>query len=147
MADYQTTEHRVGRRGNGHVLRGERAQIPDLLSRFIEESRAMVLLEVKLAKKEMSEKISEVQRGTTSIATGALVLYAGLLGLMFAGIAALALIWPWWLSALVVGGAVAIIGAIMLAVGRSKFKKQNLDLTQTRESLREGKQWAKSQIP
>ena len=148
MAEFETTtEHRVGRRGNGHVRTYERQQLGSLLSRLIEESRTMLLLEVKLAKKELSEKISDVQQGVTSIAVGGLVLYAGLLGLMFSGIAALAQVMDWWLSALIVGGTIAIIGGIMLFVGRNKFQKQNLKLRHTTETLQEGKQWAKSQVP
>jgi len=146
MAEYQTTEQTTTRRVNGHTYAPERMSVPELLSRFADETRALLLLEIKLTKSEVQEKINNAQRAITTLSTGGAVLYAGVLTLVLSAVAALWLIWPLWLSALVVGATVAVIGAIMMAAGRSRLKKESMELTHTKESLRENKQWMKSQM-
>lgn len=144
MTDYSTMTEEQVRTGNGHAVRPGFA---GLLGRFADETRTLLLLEVKLAKSELNEKIGRIERAASTLSTGAAVLYAGVLALTFSAIAALALIVDVWLSALIVGGTATILGAIMMAAGRARLKKENLEMTQTKKSLQEGKQWVKSQMP
>jgi len=135
----------VGHRTNGHRLR-ERISLTDMFSRLGEESRTLMLLELKLAKAEIVEKINVIQRASISMGAGSLILYAGFLTLVACACAALSLIWPVWLSTLVVGVVVCVIGGIMLAIGKSKISGENLQLRHTSQTLREEKQWVKSQV-
>jgi uncharacterized membrane protein YqjE len=76
-----------------------------------------------------------VTAGIGSIGVGAAVLFAGFLYLLMAGIVALNNVWPAWASCAAVGGAAVIVGAIMLAVGRSRLKRQNLAPQRTVHTL------------
>lgn len=117
--------------------------IPQLFRDFTSESSNLLRDELALAKAEMSEKISEVGDGISSLGAGALVLFAGFLVLLDAVVLLLMkVISPdnAWLSPLIVGGVVAIIGAIMLANGRSRMKARNLKPRETlAEVKRDGK--------
>lgn len=148
MADFNvSTEYETAtRRGNGYHV-SERKTFPDLLTRFTEETRTLLLLEIKLTKAEVAEKINNLQRAATAMSTGGAVLYAGLLTLCFAAVAALWQVVDLWLAALIIGVAVTAIGGIMLYSGKSRLKKHNMELTHTKQSLRENKQWMKTQMP
>ncbi len=120
--------------------------IGDLIMRLTYDLRHLLVQEIKLAKTEVSEKVTQVNRGIVSLAVGGLVLYAGFLGLMTAAIFGLALVMDLWAAALIVGLVVAIIGGIMLLVGRNRLHPDNLELKRTKESLREDKEWLKHKM-
>ncbi len=144
----------VGHRAYGHNghngfathRTSDRITLMDMFSRLGEESRTLMLLELKLAKAEIVEKINVIQRAVISMAAGSLILYAGFLTLIACACAALSLIWPVWLSTLVVGIVVCVIGGVMLGVGKSRMSSENLELRHTSQTLREEKQWVKSQV-
>jgi uncharacterized membrane-anchored protein YhcB (DUF1043 family) len=53
---------------------------------------------------------------------------------------------PLWLSALIVGVVVIVIGAIMIMSGRSSLQKMTVVPEQTVESMKENTEWAKEQV-
>ena len=53
---------------------------------------------------------------------------------------------PLWLSALVVGAIVAVIGYVLVQRGLSALRHEDLAPRQTIESLKEDTQWAKEQV-
>ena len=78
---------------------------------------------------------------------GGLVLYAGLLVLLFAAVGfvhRLDLSWP--VSALIVGGVTLLIGVILVMAARSGLRGSNLAPTETIESLKDDRDWAKGQV-
>lgn len=110
------------------------------------ETATLVQQEVALAKAEVNEKISQVAAGTASLASGGAVAYAGLLFLLLSAVLALNKIWDPWLSALVVGGVVLLIGLIMLGAGRSKLTAGNLAPQRTTHSLKRDKDMVKEKL-
>lgn len=112
-------------------------EIPALFSELSRETTLLIHQEIALVRAEMHEKVSQLQRGAVALSTGAAVAYAGLLFLGGATAMALAYAIPLWLSALIVGCAFGIIGAVMLAKGRSDMKTSNLKPERTIESARE----------
>ncbi|MGC1954112.1 MAG: phage holin family protein [Gammaproteobacteria bacterium] len=128
------------------VDRSDRS-IPSLLSEFSQQLTTLVQKEVQLAKSEVTEKVSQLQTGAASMALGGAVLFAGLLVLLQAAVYGLQqIIAPWspgpWLSPLIVGAVVLIIGFIMLQQGRKKLKAENItDFPRTAESLRRDKEF------
>ncbi|QJQ95116.1 MULTISPECIES: phage holin family protein [Halomonadaceae] len=122
----------------------ENSSIGSLLSSLTREMTSLVRKETELAKVEMSEKTSQAMGGIAAIATAGAVLLCGFLVLLAAAVFALdeALNTP-WLSALIVGGVVAIIGFIMLQSGRKKLQSQNLMPNRTMASLQRDKDFAK----
>lgn len=120
--------------------------IGELLGELSQETRDLVTQEIRLAKTEMSEKVSQVEKGIVSLSVGGAILYAGVLALVAAAVFGLGYFIPLWLSALIVGVVVAIIGYFMVSAGKEDLKLKNLKLTKTRQSLEEDKQWAKAQM-
>ncbi|MEC9482992.1 MAG: phage holin family protein, partial [Halomonas sp.] len=86
-------------------------------------------------------------KGAVSIAVAGGVLFAGFLVLLAAAVYGLHELIDYdespWLSALIVGVVVAIIGAIMLQSGRKKLQAQNLKPDRTVNSLRNDRDFAK----
>lgn len=114
---------------------GERP-IGALISDLIREMRDLVRKEVSLARTEVSEKVEQATSGVSSLGAGAIVAFAGVLFLLGSATFALDLwIEQPWLSCLIVGGVVTLIGVILLSVGRSHLKSENLTLQRTARSL------------
>lgn len=126
----------------------EDRSIATLFSDLTQETTTLLRKEVELAKVEISEKVSQTQSGLVSLAIGGAIAYAGLLVLLAAAVYGLAdlLDGNMGLSALIIGIVVAIIGFIMLWVGRSNLKAENLALPRTAHSLRRDAEFAKEQM-
>ena len=126
--------------------RNREASFGSLMSDLTRDSSLLVRDEIDLAKAEMSEKMSQVVTGITSMATAGAVLMSGFLVLLAAAVFGLNTVLPPdmtpWLSALIVGGVVVVIGLIMLVVGRKKLQTSNLVPDQTIASLRNDRKLA-----
>lgn len=123
--------------------------IPQLIRDFTRETTALVRDEVDLAKSEVTDKISQLGSGMSTLVIGALVFFAGLLVLLDAAVAALLQVIPpdqVWLAPLIVGGVVFLIGAIMLASGRSKLKAENLKPQRTLNEMHQDKTLVKEKL-
>jgi hypothetical protein len=118
----------------------------ELFGELSKETSRLVRKEVELARVEMTQKAAKVGREIGMLAIGGAVLYAGLLSLLAAliiGLGSLGV--PWWLSALLVGLVVSIIGFFMVQRGRDGLKRANLAPEQTIETLKEDAEWAAQQ--
>jgi hypothetical protein len=51
-----------------------------------------------------------------------------------------------WLAALIVGVVVLAIGVVLMLVGKSRFKSDNLVPRRTLRSIKDDAQWAKEQV-
>ena len=108
-----------------------------LLSELMQETSSLVHNEVTLVRAEVSEKISQAQSGAVSLLIGAVLGIPALTVLLAAGVFGLANVLAPWQSALIVGGAAAIVALIFLMVGRKKLKAKHLAPRNTAASLRE----------
>ncbi|MFD3872670.1 phage holin family protein [Streptomyces sp. NPDC058623] len=94
-----------------------------LVSRASQQISELVREEMRLARAEMTEKGKRFGTG------GGLFGGAGLLGilaaqaLVAAGIAALALVMPWWLSALIVAVVLAATAAVLGLAGKKQIAR------------------------
>lgn len=131
---------------DSRVKTEEDASIGTLLTNLTHEVSDLFRKETELAKAEMSEKTGQVMGGIASIAIAGAVLLSGFLVLLAAAVFGLNEVLPVettpWLSALIVGGVVVIIGMIMLQAGRKKLKTQNLMPARTISSFRRDKEFA-----
>lgn len=118
----------------------------ELFSDLWQGAQVLVSQEVELAKTEMSQKASQVGKDAAYIAVGGFVIYAGFLAILAGIIAGLAALIPLWLSALIVGVVVAVIGYAVVQKGISNLKHQSLAPQQTVDSLKESKEWAQDQM-
>jgi uncharacterized membrane protein len=118
----------------------------DLFSSLTEDMSTLIRQEVDLARTETMEKVSSATRSVVSMVAGGMIAYAGLIGVMIAVIVGLSRFMPLWLSALIVGVVVIVIGAIMIMSGRSSLQKMTVVPEQTVESMKENTEWAKEQV-
>ena len=122
------------------------SSLGSLLSSLTHEVTSLVRKEVELAKAEFSEKSSQAAKGVGAIAAAGGVLFCGFLVLLAAAVFGLNTVLPPdttpWLSALIVGGVVLLIGLIMLQSGRKKLRAQNLMPNRTLSSFRNDRELA-----
>jgi hypothetical protein len=129
--------------------------IPSLLHSLREDTTALLQQEVALAKAEINEGAVELAKRVVAIATGGAFLFAGLLlivfaagdlvavGLVNAGVSAdIAL----WLGPLLLGGIIAFVGWGVFAKARNELSARKLAPTETVESMKDNKDWAKEKI-
>jgi hypothetical protein len=119
----------------------------ELFADLAHETGTLVSREVALARTEMTEKATQVGKDVAFLAIGGLVVYAGLLAIIAAVILVLAANGvPLWVSAMIVGLVVAIVGYVLLQRGLAALKRQDFAPRQTLETLKDDTQWTKEQI-
>lgn len=143
-----TTERNVHLASSGVNETDDSRNVGSLLSQLAQDVGGLVSTEVNLAKAEISESVDDAKKGVISLAMAAVVLFAGVLVLLNGVARTLSAFTDMqaWASFLIVGGIVSIIGAIMLANGKSKLSADNLALNRTSQSLRKDQQVAKEQM-
>jgi len=119
-----------------------------LFRQLAEESRTLVRQEVALAKAEISESARAVAKGAVLIGAGAGMLVLGLLVLVAFVVVGLGRILggEYWLSTLIVGGALALLGGGLLLMGRRGLERDTLKPELTARTIRENREWAKSEV-
>jgi len=129
----------------------DQRQTVELLRDLGRQSMQLVKQEIDLAKAEMSEKARVYGKNSAYIGAGGAVAYAGFLALVAAAIAgltvALNIQMAWyhaiWLSALIVGVVVGVIGYVMIRKSINTIKTTSPEPQQTVQTLRENKEWLK----
>ena len=96
--------------------------VADVLADVVGNLQAILSSEIRLARAQTREELSVLRSALTLIVVGVL---AGLLSgffLLFAAVAALSLVLAFWLAALIVGLATAVVCAAMLNLGGKHLK-------------------------
>lgn len=129
--------------------------IGTLLRDLRDETSTLLRKEVELAKTELSQKASRMVSNGVQVAVGGFVAYAGALVLLF-GLADLIATFltaagleagtATWLSRMVTGAAIVLIGYLMLAKARKALSRETLVPRQTVDSLRDNKEWAQGKL-
>lgn len=115
-----------------------------LLSELAHQVSELIRQEAALVRAEVSEKVDQARNGVVSIGTGAVVAYAGFIILLASAVLGLnLLVDAMWLSALIVGGIVTLIGLALLASGRKNLRSDNLTPERTLSSLEKDKALAR----
>jgi len=120
--------------------------IKDLLRSLSKGVSSLLKQEVEFAKLEVSKQMAHARKGAILVAAGAILGFSGFLVLLAAAVAALAQVVPLWLSALLVGLAVSIAGAILLWSGKNELKAEKLKPQKTIDVVKEDISWMKSQL-
>jgi hypothetical protein len=108
---------------------------------------ALLHEESALARAELREKLDHFGSGAMELGAGGLLVFAGLLVLLASAVLGLGHWLPLWLSALVVGGVVLLIGAVVLARGRRNLRTESLAPERTLDSLRRDAELARNELP
>jgi xanthine/uracil permease len=125
--------------------RDDNRSLGELFSELAQETSTLVRQEVTLAKTEMSHKASRAGKHIGVLAAGGAVAYAGLLAILAGVIVLLDNVMPLWVSALLVGVVVAIVGYLLVRRALDALKREDFAPRETMETLREDQQWAKDQ--
>jgi hypothetical protein len=101
--------------------------VSSIVTALLGQVSKVVRRELEIAKREFVGKVKGLLTGGILIAIAMGLAMGALILFIIAGVSALTLIWPLWLSALVGGGSLLLIALIFVAIGVSKIKK-NKDL-------------------
>ena len=107
-----------------------------LLRDLIAEIGQLFRQELRLARAETGEKLTQAQNGIIAIVVGLLLASSALLILLQAVVLALSQIVPAWAASVIVGVVVAIVAFILIRGGQSSLKLTNLTPTRTLDALR-----------
>jgi len=87
-----------------------------------------------------------LSRDAAMIGVAAAIAFVGFQALVATAIIALDLILPLWLSALIVGVVLAIVGYALLRRGMNDIKRRGITPTETIDSLKEDREWLQNKI-
>lgn len=139
----------AGREGFARHERTERQSdqsVTGLVKKLAYDLSTLFSQELSLAKAEMTRAVEGLQSGISSVAMGGGVLYAGILFLLGAIMLLLAnwVVLP--VAALIVGGVVTIVGAIMLRTGKKKMQADSLRPDRTMDSVQKDADLARRKV-
>jgi hypothetical protein len=122
--------------------------IPEIFNDVINQFTTLLSKEGDLARREISEKITQVAVGLGLIVGGSVVLTPALVILLQAGVSALITNniarEPW--APLIVGGAVFVIGIILLLIGMTRLKADALVPNKTIHQIQSDVRVARRQV-
>jgi uncharacterized membrane protein YqjE len=119
--------------------------ISELFGNIVANIQEIIRSEVRLAKVEVRE---EATKAASSFKVLGIGLFLGLYALGFlllAAMFALALVMEFWQAALIVGGGMALIAAVLVSAGLKRLQHVHQP-QKTIETIKENVQWAKHQI-
>ncbi|QZY50973.1 phage holin family protein [Leucobacter tenebrionis] len=105
--------------------RKDQAGTFELLTRLPQQIVSLAKIEYENAKREIVSKAKKAGIGAGAIVIALFFLFFMLEALVIAAIAALALVWPWWLAALVVAAALLVLAALAILAGIALIKRGN----------------------
>lgn len=103
--------------------RGEEPSTAELVQRLSAQSTELVRKEIELAKVELSEKAKHLGVGAGLFSTAGLLALYGLAAAITTVIIALALVLPWWLSALIVTVVLFAAAGVAAMVGKKQVQQ------------------------
>lgn len=142
------TDPRYAQPGAGGASAGgSEPSLGELFSNLTSNTQTLVKQELALAKTELTQSAKDVGMAVGKLVAAALILFLGLIFLLFAAVALLHHVaFSWWVSALIVGGVVLLIGLLLVLRARAQLSGANLKPTATIESLKDDAAFAKGQV-
>ncbi|MQA90220.1 MAG: hypothetical protein GEU90_08295 [Gemmatimonas sp.] len=125
-----------------------RRSLSALVSRLVDDTRTLLRQELALAQAELHQSVRALARNAALLGIGIAILALGLLLLvvfLVVGLGAL-LGGEYWLSTLIVGGALVLFGGILLLSGRSGLRNGGLTPENAKQALRHDREWAKAEL-
>lgn len=113
----------------------ETGSLAGLLSRLMDEARALARNEIALAKAEARNAVRDVKLSIAPFAIAAGVLFAGALTLVATLVLALSEVMRPWLAAMIVSIVLLVAGWMLLKAGQRKWAHLGEQFDRTQESL------------
>ena len=119
--------------------------IGELFGELTRETGTLIRQQMELARLELSQRVSRLGKGLTRVVIGGALATGGLLAIV-AGIvlAVTALGVPAWVSALVVGAALALVGYLVAQQAIAAMSREDLRPQATLDTLKENAEWIKT---
>ncbi len=102
--------------------RSTNQSLGELFKQLINDVSGLARAELAVAKAEMSQRAGGLAAGVGMFAGAALFVVIAIACLVAACIAALSLVMPTWLAALIVAAICCVIAAILVLIGRSVLR-------------------------
>lgn len=112
---------------------------------LVRNAITLVRNEIRMAGAEITSQISSAGKNSTLVTSGAFLAYAGLLYLLFAATAGLAILIPVPLAALVVGGATFLLGGLILFLGKKRLRADVIP-HETIDTVKEDTEWMRNRL-
>ena len=109
----------------------------EVLGDVTNDLSTLVRDEIALAKTEIQQTISEAVKDLVFIVVGGFFAYTGLLALIAAAILGLANVIAPWLSALLIGGVIVLIGVVLLLRGINNISNLSVVPERTAKTVQE----------
>lgn len=118
----------------------------ELFTDLKNETVSLIQKEFELFRLEMSQKMTQIVKDVAALGVGGVLLHTGMLTLVAALVLGLACFVSAWLSALLVGGGLCLLGALLLLKGKKDLTQMKMTPEKTAQSLKETAKWAKSEM-
>lgn len=129
----------------GSPSRSSARSTTEILRSLSRDVTVLFRKEAALLRAELREKVDQAGSGVRSLGAGALIAFAGFLVLLDAAVYGLArVVEPFWLSAVIVGGGVALVGLALLARARSHLRSEELAPEHAAATMRKDADFARS---
>ena len=130
---------RSGANNQRNYAESNERSLGDLFTGLTTDLSTLLRQEVQLAKVETMENVSHAMQSIILLVAGGLIAYAGLLALIAAFVAGVAVLFSFsiWLSSLIVGVIVLGIGALLLQSGRGKLQQVNVVPAKTVSTMKD----------
>jgi protein-S-isoprenylcysteine O-methyltransferase Ste14 len=124
-------------------VQSDAPSMASLVGGIISDAQRLVRQEVALARREMQVELDKAKGASVALALGA---GGAMLGAVFLGLMVVFLLHELgglqlWASFLIVGGVLAVVGAILLYAGIEQVRAISIVPPQTAETLQENVQW------
>jgi hypothetical protein len=121
---------------------GERSA-GDIVQSVMRDVGEVVRGEVRLARAEVTEKVSQAGKAAGMFGGAAVCGLLGAAALVAAAIAGLAIVLPLWASAAILAVILLVAAGVMFGVGRAKLKDVTPVPERTVQTLKDDVEWAK----
>lgn len=141
MDDRQYEAHREAR-----ARAVARPSAATLIRSVASDAVELVQKEIQLAKKEMSDVATRIGAGAGMIVGGIVLCMCGLVIALLGAVWALALVLPLWLSAVLIGGGLLLLGVALVIVGKETASPENLMPNRAMHSLKKDKEMVEENL-
>ncbi len=121
----------------------ENRSLAEITRDILRDIQDIIQGEIRLVRAEFSEKARQLRQASLLFAMAAVCGLLGAVCVAAAGVAALALALPLWLSALIIGILLCVIAAGAAIAGRTRIQQVDPVPRRTVQTLREDLEWAK----
>lgn len=119
--------------------------ITDVFEDIVANVQTIIRSEFRLARTEITEEITKAKEASGILAGGALSALFAIWLLLLTIFFALSIVLPLWAAALILFVVTAVVSAVLLLVGKKKFKTVRAMPEKTVETMKENVEWVKSQ--